>query len=278
MTQETPEGTTGPEQLLDMWMGADTPPQPPTAPHRHRGLTVFGIIVLVIAAGLLARTALDIALLLAAFVVAVFVLHAVLQGIARSVLLSPGSVVILALLSALLVWIVVPNAQWARWSQRVPRPVAAALKWAEDHGLGKAALIPTADEPYLAAAPASEPVEPTAATTPTTATAGAVSPASGPRVTLSSVSGTSRVGEPVMFTARVTGLDPKASGATVRFYDGGALLGSAVVRTEGQVRVAYLTVATLAVGAHEIHAELREGVTLTGVPSPPLPHTVAQER
>jgi sugar lactone lactonase YvrE len=105
-------------------------------------------------------------------------------------------------------------------------------------------------------------------TTPTTPTAGTT-------MTLSSSSNHSTVGEPVVFTATVTPINPSVSGTptgTVSFFDGNALLGAITLNGGGP---ATLNIPTLNAGSHSITAAYGGDANFAASTSAPLVQVVA---
>jgi ABC-type phosphonate transport system ATPase subunit len=78
----------------------------------------------------------------------------------------------------------------------------------------------------------------------------------------------------VTFVARLGDSAPAGGNVSIGFYDGARLLGTGAVRQEGRVRFASITVTTLAVGSHEITAEIRGLSGATSQRTQALRHTV----
>lgn len=242
-----PEGRVHPQQLLNLWMGDKQ-----EAGSRRQPLPT-GLVVALAAGGaiallLLAKYALDVLTILLALAAVGLVLHVLGLRLAESDILSPGWFLIIVLGVALFAYaFFVPAQSVAGLSRYMPKWMVAGLEWSESHGWGQRALTGPGDS---GTAPA--PVAGTAGSPSGTEASTSATPA--PSVMLTSSSPTSLQGQPVTLMARMAGTD--AAPGRVVFYDGSLLLGTAEVKSEGRVWIAYLTVRGLAVGEHEIRAEL----------------------
>ena len=273
--------------LLKLWMGEPEDAAPPRSSGLHRFLLALLAVASAVAFIVLAKYAIDILAILLGLLVAGLVLHIVGSRIAQSNLLSPGWLVIILLGAAVLAYAVLPRGDYfAGLARYVPQPVAEFFAWTESHGWGHVALL----EP----GPAGVPSSPAPAPAPTAATGSAYStptassgssgsqpansvspPVSSPALTLSASQGTSVLGEPVFFTARLTAwAEASNSVGSVRFHDGLTVLGAANVRKEGQARVASLRVSGLSVGRHEITAQLVDTLGFSSATSTPVVHVV----
>jgi hypothetical protein len=170
------------------------------------------------------------------------------------------------MLAGLGIWLFAPHDERG---VRLPRPVAQLLDWSQKHGWGYTAFSGTAASAPSPDRPGPVNVEPASQ-------ASATSPVATPppAVSLSAAQPSTAPGQPVVFTARLADSVPTVGDLSVRFYDGQTLLGTAVVRQEGRVRVAYLTATTLQVGNHDITAEIGGAAALGGQRSSTLRHRV----
>jgi hypothetical protein len=246
--QPRPEGSVHPDHLLHMWMG-----DPEKAPKRRRsaptGLVVAGSLVTLAALALMAKFAVDVLGIVLALAAVGIALHVLGIRLAESDILSPGWLLIILLGVALFAYaFFVPAESVAGLGRYMPRWMVAGLEWSEQHGWAGRALGGPGGG---GTAPVS--VEPAAPARGADSAPSSSSPAPNLVVTLSSAVVTR--GQPVTLMARSANRNDGANAASVRFYDGGTLLGAADTRAEGRARMAYLTVRGLAAGTHEIRAE-----------------------
>jgi hypothetical protein len=260
--------TTDPGKLLGLWM--NDVHLDPDQPRRSRGLAVVTTVAIVLVGVILAKYAADVLLLLAGLAVAVLVIRELMVALARSDLLSFSSLVVIGMLAGLGAWLFLPHPE--RAGLVLPEPVARLLDSSQKHGWGYTAFSqrPVSEPGTGFPTPAS--AEP--ARQATSDVSPAVPATAPPVVTLSSSQPSTAPGQPVVFTARLGDSTQAGGEASVRFYDGSTFLGTGVVRQEGRVRVAYLTVTTLAVGTHAITAEIVRSRRATGERSPVLLHMV----
>jgi len=237
-------------------------PAPAPSTRRHSTvLAVAGGLVGVALTLVLARYAIDVLFFLVGLAVLGLLLHLLGTWLAESDLLSPGWFTIVVLGAALAAWaFLVPAEGLSGLGRYVPKPVADAFEAMESRGwAGRALVGPGGGGP----APANtlgggagtpsgrRPIVTTRSDGAATARSGTPSSAT---LTLTASRPTTTLGEAVVFTARLTpGTSVRAG--SVSFYDGSLLLGSADLRREGGGLIAYLSVAGLAVGTHEIRAQ-----------------------
>ena len=260
-------GTTDPETLLKLWMAQRK--ERASRQRRPRGVTVVLVLVAAIALVVMAKYALDVLGILLALIVIGLLLHTLQIKLAESDILSPGWLIIIVLSVAFFAYaFVVPATSVAALGRYVPKWLVTALEWSEERGWGHRALLGPGETGGGPTAVVSTPVSEPSSASPSTAWALSSSPA----VALSASSNTSTRGQTVTFMARVS--NSTEGRQAVRFYDGPTALGTSDVRQEGPVKIAYLAVRGLAVGQHEIRAEVVDAFGAGTGPSPLLRHTV----
>jgi hypothetical protein len=242
------DGTVHPDNLLHLWMGNDRGSGSPPGRQRQRiGVTVLTASIAVIAAALMAKFAIDLLAIVLALVGAGIVLHVLGISLAESDILSPGWLLIILLGIALFAYaFLVPAESVAGLGRYMPKWMITGLERSEQHGWAQRAFTGPGG-----AGTAPVTVEPP----PASDRADYSSPAP-PSLVLSASSQATTPGQAVTLMARTGNTDNGSENASVRFYDGGTLLGAADLKTEGRTRIAYLTVRGLAAGTHEIRAEL----------------------
>lgn len=274
-----PERATAPEKRdpLELWAG-----EPLTgddrAPRSH-GPEVLAAAVAIAFAGLLAKYAVDVLVLLAALLVVALLLRRVGSWVARSDLLSPGWLLAIGLLLALGTWLFVPQS-WAkrnlRFGRFVPEPVVSLLQKSQARGWVTVAFLDLeadAGDPGPLLGPQTQP---RALEGPLRdSESSSRSNASGATLVVSAYPSPSQAGGRVRLTARL-GAEARISGAApamVRFYDGLILLGTSILRRDGQAQVAFLdVVGGLGTGWHDISAVV--GFPGGSLRSAPLRHRV----
>lgn len=230
--------TTSPGELLHLWMGE---PLSEPAPPRARGpLPFVGAAAVVLLAIALAKWAADVLLLIVALVAIGLLLHVVGTWLTESDLLSPGWFLALVLAAALGFWaFFYPTDGLEGLGRYVPKPVAQFFAWSESRGWAQRVLLRIGGHgaPVVGG---------------TSSEGSAANADVAEDLTVTASRATARVGEPVGLTARFK--SASAPPASIRFYDGLRLLGSAPVASDGRAWVASLTVTDLEPGNREITA------------------------
>jgi hypothetical protein len=266
-------GITDPRSLLDMWIGESEDGGPPRRRRPPKVVMIALTFVAVCLSVILLKYAVDVLLILLVLIAIGVVLHVVGIRLAESDILSPAWFLIIVLGCALVAYtLLVPAQSSAALAKHTPKWVTSALEWSESRGWGQRVLIGPAGgadrSPSTSEAPSATPSGPGASAP--RSDSGASRPA--PPVTVTASARTSVAGQPITLMAR---LSEVADGQrSVRFYDGSTLMGTAEVKQEGRARIAYLTVANLGVGQHEIRAELAYTIGSSLDLSPPVRHTV----
>jgi hypothetical protein len=246
--------TTHPERLLDLWMGEQELVAVRAARPRLTAVKLAGVLAGIIAIALLAKYALDVLTILLALTAVGLALHVLGIRLAESELLSPGWFLILVLGVALVGYaLFVPASSVAGLGQYMPKWMVAAMEWSESKGWGQRVLVGPGDTREASPTPVAGTNPPPAPTDAGTRSTSRPIPVA---LALSASTPTSLQGQPVTFMARLTGPEPAGVRESVAFYDGLTSLGTADVRLEGRVRMAYLSVRGLGVGEHQIRATL----------------------